>query len=60
MSYADFLSQPYFKEVSLRKIVFPTESKEISKRFFRLSKVFFDKLLSDQNKIEKFEISELF
>jgi hypothetical protein len=53
MSYAEFLSQPYFKEISMRKIVFPKESKEISKTFFRLSKVFFDEIFSDQNKTNK-------
>lgn len=55
MSYAEFLSQPYFREVALRKIIFPKESKEISKTFFRLSKVFFDQLLSEQNKPNKLE-----
>jgi len=44
MTYAEFLSQPYFREVSIRKLVFQNNSLEASKRFFNNSKAFFDNL----------------
>jgi len=48
MPYADFLSQPYFKEVCLRKLELLTKSPEVSKKIFLGSRKYFDKLFPQE------------
>ena len=55
MEYGNFLSLPFLKEVSLRKLTLKNENKEISKNAFKISKLFVEK---DLNLIDENDHSE--
>lgn len=58
MDYAEFLCQPYFKEISMRKLLVRDNSKELPKILFKNTKLFVEKLTKDSscNNIGSFNI----